>query len=353
MNGAMATHLRHRKKEKKRVSQKPQDLAFKQQNLLAWMPIITPATFLPLLFIFGIVFVPVGAGLLLCHRNLKVFSVDYTHCRSVTEPNSTCYELVSPTTANGPLCDCSLPFYLPEDFNDQVFIYYKLNNYHQNHRLYARSRDDYQMRGHNVNPTANTAPLDMQLGLRVAPAGFFANSMFNDTIRLTRDGQQVALTANGISWPSDFNTKFQGGLEDDFKEAVKPPNWHHHVWSFPLEPGTDLVQGFRNQDFVNWMRAGVLNRFRKLYRRVVLGSLSKGEYILQIEYRYPTSAFEGEKIVYFGTVNALGGKNSFLGYLYVGFGTASLLLALVFLVQSSFYGRQLGDDRFLEWERVK
>ena len=39
--------------------------AFKQQKLPAWQPILTADTVLPLFFLIGIAFIPIGVGLLL------------------------------------------------------------------------------------------------------------------------------------------------------------------------------------------------------------------------------------------------------------------------------------------------
>src|SRR6266496_5277735 len=52
------------KKEKKPKSRKPPNTAFRQQRLLAYAPILTPKTVLPLFFAVGIIFGPIG-GLLL------------------------------------------------------------------------------------------------------------------------------------------------------------------------------------------------------------------------------------------------------------------------------------------------
>lgn len=51
-------------KEKKPKTRKPPNTAFRQQRLLAYAPILTPKTVLPLFFAVGIIFGPLG-GLLL------------------------------------------------------------------------------------------------------------------------------------------------------------------------------------------------------------------------------------------------------------------------------------------------
>jgi hypothetical protein len=52
------------RKEKNPKSRKPPNTAFRQQRLLAYAPILTPKTVLPLFFAVGIIFGPIG-GLLL------------------------------------------------------------------------------------------------------------------------------------------------------------------------------------------------------------------------------------------------------------------------------------------------
>jgi len=59
------------KKDKKPKSRKPPNTAFRQQRLLAYAPILTPKTVLPLFFAIGIIFGPIG-GLLL-YASSKVF----------------------------------------------------------------------------------------------------------------------------------------------------------------------------------------------------------------------------------------------------------------------------------------
>src|SRR5579871_2994303 len=50
--------------DKKPKSRKPHNTAFRQQRLLAYAPILTPKTVLPIFFAVGIIFGPIG-GLLL------------------------------------------------------------------------------------------------------------------------------------------------------------------------------------------------------------------------------------------------------------------------------------------------
>jgi hypothetical protein len=59
-------------KDKKPKTRKPPNTAFRQQRLLAYAPILTPKTVLPLFFAIGIIFGPIG-GLLL-YASSKVWN---------------------------------------------------------------------------------------------------------------------------------------------------------------------------------------------------------------------------------------------------------------------------------------
>eukprot|EP00123_Amoebidium_parasiticum_P007539 comp18186_c0_seq1/m.19027 comp18186_c0_seq1/g.19027 ORF comp18186_c0_seq1/g.19027 comp18186_c0_seq1/m.19027 type:complete len:350 (-) comp18186_c0_seq1:23-1072(-) len=348
--------MRKRRKEEQRVSHKPSNLAFKQQRLLAWQPVFTPRTVLPWFFVLAVIMIPIGIGLLVAVSGLQEIVIDYTNCLSPS--GQSCYDLVNPSNSATLKCTCTVPFTLEQDFDDQVFMYYRLDNYAQTPRRYVRSRDDHQMHGYNSVPNAECSPLNTLGGLNYAPCGFAANSMFNDTIQIADStGEIMTLSPEGINWDSDYNVKFRGGTNASaWTGTLQPPNWNHPVWNFPQPPNTSpqLSQGFKNQDFINWMRAGALKHFRKLYRKIVSpqgdGSLSQGNYTLQITYNYPVSNFGGSKAVVLATVNTLGGKNNFMGVCYIVLGSASLVFGALLLAKHAKYPRQLGDDKYMTWQ---
>lgn len=50
------------------------DTNFKQQRLKAWQPILTASTALPLFFVIGVVFIPIGAVLLVTSDKVSTIS---------------------------------------------------------------------------------------------------------------------------------------------------------------------------------------------------------------------------------------------------------------------------------------
>ncbi|XP_071957115.1 cell cycle control protein 50A-like isoform X2 [Antedon mediterranea] len=324
-------------------SKKPGDTAFKQQRLPAWQPILTAGTVLPAFFIVGIVFIPLGVGFLVTSNNVKETILDYTSC---TQDNDvSCINYFKNATGT---CICKIPFNLTEDYEKQVYIYYRLENYYQNHRRYVNSRDDLQLLGQSVNePSKECAPYQYDdvdnVSMAILPCGAIANSLFNDTFELTfhnQDGQSntsVAINKNGLAWPSDVETKFNN--PESFEDTVQPPNWSTNI--------SDIPNQLQNEDFIVWMRTAALPTFRKLNGRVRHVSetvfdkqLPKGMYTLTVNYRYLVNAFEGKKSFVLTTTSWLGGKNSFLGIAYIVTGSLCVAFGALFLLIHIKHGKR-------------
>lgn len=66
-----------------------------------------------------------------------------------------------------------------------VFMYYGLTNFYQNHRRYVKSRDDNQLLGHLGDPSYDCAPFDFNdMEKPIAPCGAIANSLFSGVFGL-------------------------------------------------------------------------------------------------------------------------------------------------------------------------
>ncbi|NWZ06727.1 CC50A protein, partial [Agelaius phoeniceus] len=332
-------------------TRKPDNTAFKQQRLPAWQPILTAGTVLPAFFIIGLIFIPIGIGIFVTSNNIREYEIDYTG----TEPSSPCNKCLNVSWDSTPPCTCTINFTLEHAFESNVFMYYGLSNFYQNHRRYVKSRDDSQLNGDNsslLNPSKECEPYRTNEDKPIAPCGAIANSMFNDTLELYRIDNDtrtpITLIKKGIAWWTDKNVKFRNPTGDGnnltalFQGTTKPVNWPKPVYMLDTEPDNN---GFINEDFIVWMRTAALPTFRKLYRLIerknnFQPTLQAGKYSLDIAYNYPVHSFDGRKRMILSTISWMGGKNPFLGIAYITVGSICFFLGVVLLFIHHKYGNR-------------
>jgi hypothetical protein len=74
----------------------------------------------------------------------------------------------------------------------EVFFYYGLVNFYQNHRRYVRSRDDQQLLGKSGRASSDCQPFQRASNgsdVDVCPCGAIANSRFNGQWRTANDAR--------------------------------------------------------------------------------------------------------------------------------------------------------------------
>lgn len=69
--------------------------------------------------------------------------IDYTFCERKVDAVKCAEYIKDPEFIKDPSaekCTCEIQFNLTEDFKGDVYFYYGLSNYYQNHRRYVKSR---------------------------------------------------------------------------------------------------------------------------------------------------------------------------------------------------------------------
>lgn len=389
------------KQPEKKKSRRPANTAFRQQRLKAWQPILTPKTVLPLFFVIGIIFAPIGGLLLYASAQVQEIRLEYTNCNSSAPayeeggkgfdsmPSDTVHTAfksnngsvsaewaleknVSVTVHSGAKIQanrCHLRFSIPESMGPPVLFYYHLTNFYQNHRRYVLSFDSDQLKGdarsydsiHDSDCTPLYGKRDRDGVERpYYPCGLIANSMFNDSfsspVLLNPPGVKTNETwtydmqsDDDIAWDSDKD--LYGKTKYNYTEVLPPPNW---VKQYPNNyteehPPPNLKEW---PAFQVWMRTAGLPTFSKLYQRNDTKAMWGGRYEVVIDDFFPTDVYEGTKSIIITTRTVMGGRNPFLGIAYVVVGGVCILLGAIFTVTHLVRPRKLGDHTYLSWNNA-
>ena len=304
------------KEEENEEYEKLKNSKFKQQKLPGWRPVPTITSTTIIFFCFGIVFIILGIIILIFSNKIEEISFRYDDYCKDKNP-------------------CIVTLQVKNDMEKNIMVYYQLDGFYQNHRRYVKSKSDDQLNGKDISYQAMKDSQDCdpvitneEMGKAESitgtplvndevaiPCGLIAKSFFNDNFKewkLTDEfGDTQALNVNekDIAWKADKELKY--------KNIDKSRQW------------IDMT----DEHFIVWMRPAGLPNFRKLWGRITDRDLKAGTKIeVKIENNFDVSSFNGKKYLILSTVNAFGGKNSFLGISYIVLGGISIVLAIVFII---------------------
>ncbi|XP_076974717.1 cell cycle control protein 50C-like isoform X2 [Tamandua tetradactyla] len=317
-------------KLKDNLSRLPDNTAMKQQQLPACHFHFSATRILTAFFAIGALCLVMGIILILSSKSAKTIEINYTKiCANCAKLQENAFNFDKE-------CTCSIPFYLPEKMQGNVYMYYKLYGFYQNLHRYIRSRSDSQLLGIDIKNVEDCAPFEKSHnGTPIVPCGAIANSMFNDTIILSYNLNsaihiKVPMLRSEITWWTDKYVKFQNpssrNLSNAFAGSTKPLYWSKPAYELDEEdPGNN---GFINDDFIVWMRTAAFPTFKKFYRRLnriqhFTEGLPAGNYSFNITY---ITSFQGEKAVVLSTLTWDGGSGLFLGFAYTVTGAMTWLV---------------------------
>lgn len=329
------------------LARRPDNSAFKQQRLPAWSPMLTANTVLPFFYLMALMCMLLGIWLLLTVQSTQEMKLDYTKAGTCDK----CFEKRKNVSYAAEPCSCTVLFNIDKKFKGDVFFYYGLRNFHQNLRRYMDSRDNAQMVGRLKSlksPSSYCSPFtNDQNGLPIAPCGAVANSMFNDSFKLTYKNSHgvshtIPLIRLGITWYTDKNIKFRNPKDGNltlaqvFEGTAQPQYWQKPAYE--LDPSDPTNNGFINDDLIVWMREAAFPNFKKLYgilnraNEPFTDGLPVGNYSIEISYNFPTQYFQGRKEVVLTTLTWFGGQNHFLPIAYLVTSSLILLLAVILTI---------------------
>ena len=296
---------------------------FKQQKLPGWRPVPTITSTTIIFFCFGAVFIVLGIIILIFSNKIEEISLRYDE------------KCTGQTT-------CTIKLKVEKNMEKNIMVYYQLDGFYQNHRRYVKSKSDDQLNGKDISFEAMKDSQDCDpvitnkemgktesiTGATLAendvaiPCGLIAKSFFDDKFHDWKiidsfgDISNLKVDETNIAWKADKELKY--------KNVDKARQW------------IDMT----DEHFIVWMRPAGLPNFRKLWGRITDTDLKAGTQIeVRIDNKFDVSSFNGKKYLILSTVNAFGGKNSFLGISYIVLGGISIILAVVFVIGYNLHSK--------------
>lgn len=143
--------------------------------------------------------------------------------------------------------------------------------------------------------------------------GFKYNEIANTNVSCSESGLTSSCkqycdsngTCYNYFYPDDSTVQY---LYESYPESISP------------------IEGVTNEHFIVWMRTAMLPTFRKLYG-FISGPFKQGDTIvIDVTANYEVSSFGGTKSLILTNIGSLGGKNEFMGTMFISSG--SLVLGL-------------------------
>jgi hypothetical protein len=292
---------------------------------------------------------------------------------------------------------CQIQLQVPFNMGDMqppVLVHYQIDNFYQNYRTYQVSYDMAQLLGSLTQDKVSAdlcQPLnklrDTQTGqeIKINPCGLIANSLFNDVFTLESivgpDGVEIegaVMNETGIAWKSDLQWKYRQpeGFNYEVCSSCEDCSCEGSDWSctepyeedgtcyryyYPEDDTTQYlyetypmtvspIEGVLNEHFVVWMRTAALPNFRKLYGYIDVVIPAGSVLTFSVQANWAVVQSQSAKALVVSDNYIFGGKNHWLGTLFIIVGGVAAVLGVFFLVIQIFFPRKLGDRSYLKYK---
>ena len=298
---------------------------FKQQKLPGWRPVPTITSTTIIFFGFGAAFIVLGIIILIFSNKIEEVSYRYDEvCKGKSE--------------------CQITLKIKNYMEKDIMVYYQLNGFYQNHRRYVKSKSDDQLNGKDItyeamkdsqdcDPVITNKDMEKTISITnkelqekdvAIPCGLIAKSFFNDNYKKWELLSKFEDDKNDIINVNESNIAWKADKELKYKNVNLDKQW------------IDMT----NEHFIVWMRPAGLPNFRKLWGRINRNLDAGSDIRVTIDNNFDISSFNGEKYLILSTVNAFGGKNSFLGISYIVLGAISIILAIIFIIGYNLHSKK-------------
>ncbi|KAL7542806.1 hypothetical protein ACHAXR_012113 [Thalassiosira sp. AJA248-18] len=390
-------------KSKPSRSHRPADVALKQQRMKSWQPILDPKYVIATYLLIGLIFIPTGIVIRKKNDDLIELKTIYeSHLKKgpYTDGTTGCEigNNANQMWLANPQQSCQIKMQVPLDKGDMqppVLIHYELFNFYQNYRRYFNSYDQYQLLGslkQDIVSAGECEPLNIIGGIKINPCGLIANTLFNDVITLESiegpDGEVIEnapMVETGVAWTSDLEWKYrqpEGFRSEqcsscDDCDCSEVNDTGERVWSCQsphvdedgvcfryFYPDDDTTQylyetypmvvspldGVTNEHFAVWMATAALPHFRKLYGYIEQPIPAGSIFTFNIQANFVVERLEGAKALVVSNSYIFGGKNHWLGTLFIAVGSIAAILGLLFLAKDVLRPRRIGDRMYLKFK---
>mmetsp|Transcript_23593 Transcript_23593/g.48841 ORF Transcript_23593/g.48841 Transcript_23593/m.48841 type:complete len:118 (-) Transcript_23593:259-612(-) len=110
------------------------------------------------------------------------------------------------------------------------------------------------------------------------------------------------------------------------------------------------LEGVTNEHFIVWMRTAALPRFRKLYGYIEQPIPAGSTLTFRVQANFAVERLKGAKALVVGNTYIFGGKNPWLGLLFLVVGVIAAVLGSLFLLKDVLSPRRLADKRYLSYK---
>ena len=304
-------------KEFKEKYDKLKNSKFRQQKLPGWRPVPTLSCITIIYLSFAVFFILFGIIILVFNSQVQEIKFRYDNWNQT----------------NSRICS----FNIPEKMKKPIMIYYQIDDFSQNHRVYMESKSDKQLKGEDLSKgdleksgECEYALTNKEMNIRqwntqteeeevAIPCGLMAKSYLRDEFNdWKNNGKEIKIRIEDIAYKSD-KEKYNN---IDYDETQMSKQWAN----------------MSDERFMIWMRPSPFSNVRKLWGIIDEEDIEKGKVEVQINLK---NYFSYKKYIILSTRNVFGGKNMFLGICYIIFGILCLVSSIIFIITfNSFHNKK-------------